>query len=410
VREDVVNKALIVGGGIAGPVAAMALQRAGIESVVYEAYAASAGLTAGSFLSVAVNGLAALRAVDAHEPVTAAGFPSKTIVFYSGTGKRLGEVPIGGQLPDGTVTHTLMRADLYRVVNEEAVRRGIRIEHGKRLVGAEAVPGGVVARLEDGTEATGDVLIGADGTHSRTRRIIDPGAPGPHYTGLGNVGGLTREAVVDAPPGTYAMIWGKRCFFGYTVSPAGEVWWFANPPRTREITREELSGTTNEQWKAHLIDLFAGDSTPAAAIIRATSEPIAVTNQFDLPSVPVWHRGPMVLIGDAAHAVAPSSGQGVSQAAEDAVVLARCLRDLPDPERAFSAFEELRRERVERVVAFGRKYSGTKTAGPFARVVRDLVLPFLLQHQASPASQDWLFGYRVDFGAPVEVGVVPRAA
>src|SRR5215211_3881846 len=144
------KKALIVGGGIAGPVTAMALQRAGIDSVVYEAYDESAGLAAGAFLTVAVNGLDALRALNAHEPVLAAGFPPRNLEFLSGTGKRLGEVPIGGTLPDGTVTHTIKRANLYRVLHDEAIRRGIRIEHNRRLVDAGTTPdGGVIARFED---------------------------------------------------------------------------------------------------------------------------------------------------------------------------------------------------------------------------------------------------------------------
>src|ERR671916_1074199 len=136
------KRALIIGGGIAGPVTAMALQRAGVESVVYEAYDTSAGLGAGAFLTVAVNGLDALRTLDAHEPVLDAGFPTRNIEFFSGTGKRLGGVPIGGTLPDGTVTHTIKRADLYRLLHDESIRRGIRIEHGKRLVDTETASDG----------------------------------------------------------------------------------------------------------------------------------------------------------------------------------------------------------------------------------------------------------------------------
>src|SRR3712207_2739302 len=94
------KKALIIGGGIAGPVIAMALQCAGIDPVVYDAYDTSAGLEAGAFLTVAVNGLDALRTLDAHAPVLDAGFPTRNIEFFSGTGKRLGEVPIGGMLPE----------------------------------------------------------------------------------------------------------------------------------------------------------------------------------------------------------------------------------------------------------------------------------------------------------------------
>src|SRR5258708_29851944 len=114
------TRALIIGSGIAGPVAALALQRAGVDSVVYEASQESTGLAAGAWLTVAVNGLDALRSLDLHRQVMACGFPSGAIELRSGTGKLLGVVPIGGTLPDGTVTHTLKRADLYRVLSAEA--------------------------------------------------------------------------------------------------------------------------------------------------------------------------------------------------------------------------------------------------------------------------------------------------
>jgi FAD-dependent urate hydroxylase len=403
-RTPTNEKALIIGGGIAGPVTAMALQRAGIDSVVYEAYDTSAGLDAGAFLTVAVNGLDVLRTLDVHEPVLDAGFPTRNIEFFSGTGKRLGEVSIGGTLPDGTATHTIKRADLYRVLHDEAIRRGIRIEHGKRLVDAETTPdGGVVARFEDGTRATGDLLIGADGIHSRTRRIIDPDAPEPRYTGLGNIGGFTRNASVDTKPGIYVMVWGKRAFFGYTVSPSGEIWWFANPPSTRELTRAELAATTTEQWKQRLLSLFADDATPAVEIIKATTGELPGTNQYDMPSVPTWYRGPMIIVGDAAHATSPASGQGASMAIEDAVVLAKCLRDLPDIQQAFAAYEQLRRKRVEHVVAQGARSSSGKAAGPIARVLRDLMLPVILKRVASSGERSlaWMYGYHIDWNEKV---------
>jgi len=400
-RRTVARKALIIGGGIAGPVTAMALQRAGIESVVYEAYETSAGLDAGAFLTVAVNGLDALRTLDVHEPVLAAGFPTRNMEFYSGIGKRLGEIPIGGTLPDGTVTHTIKRADLYRVLHDEAVGRGIPIEHNRRLVDGGTMPdGGVVARFEDGTEAAGDLLVGADGIHSRTRRIIDPSAPEPRYTGLGNIGGFTREASVNAGQGIYAMVFGKRAFFGYTVSPSGEIWWFANPPEAREPDRAELAATTTEQWKERLTYLFADDATPAVEIIRATTGDLAGTNQYDMPSVPTWHRGPVVIIGDAAHAASPASGQGASMAIEDAVVLAKSLRDLPDIQQAFATYERLRRGRVERVVAHGARSSSGKAAGPVARVLRDLMLPVFLKRAAGSGEKSlaWMYNHHVDWG------------
>ena len=396
------KKALVIGGGVAGPVAAMALRQAGIGSVVYEAYAGGAD-DAGAFLTFASNGLDALRAIDAHHLVLAEGFPTPRMTIQSGTGKHLGDVPNGWTLPDGTVSQTLKRADLYRALRDEAVRRGARVEYGKRLVDAETTPDGVVAQFEDGTEAEGDLLVGADGIHSRTRRIIDPSAPGVRYIPVLNIGGYASDVRVQAEPGTFRMIFGKRAFFGYAVHPSGEIWWFANPPRAEEPTRSELAAITTEKWREMLVGLFAEDDTPAVDIIRATPGKLAGWATYDLPSVPTWHRRSLVIIGDAAHATAPSSGQGASMAIEDAVVLARCLRDLPDTPQAFSAYERLRRARVERIVAHGARTSNSKAAGPVARVIRDLMMSVILKRVANGRSLAWMHDYHIDWQERVAI-------
>ncbi|MGH7530011.1 MAG: FAD-dependent oxidoreductase [Gemmatimonadales bacterium] len=385
------TQALIIGGGIAGPVAAMALERAGIHPIVYEAYSSSA-YEAGAFLTIAVNGLAALRTLGLDRPVMARGFSSPTIEFRSGTGKRLGTIPVGGTLEDGTVSQTIRRADLYAVLYDAARRRGIRVEHGKRLVDAAVGTRGVVARFADGSEAAGDLLIGADGIHSRVRRLIDPAAPEPRHLRLGNIGGYAPAGLVSDPPGHGAMIFGKRAFFGYFVSPSGEIWWFANP--------RSAPGAEPPARPSDLAALFRDDAGPAARIIEGATTVLTGRDQHDLPRVPAWSRGPLVIIGDAAHAASPSSGQGASLAIEDALVLAQCLRDVGDPARAFAAYERLRRPRVERVVAFGARTAGTKTPGPIGRAVRDFVLPIVLRRFAQ-APQEWLYGYRVQWESRV---------
>ena len=398
------KKVLIIGGGVAGPVSAMALQRSGMDSVVYEAYAGGAD-EAGAFLTFASNGLDALRTINAHYLVLAEGFPTPRMEIKSGTGKHLGTVPNGGMLPDGTVSQTLKRADLYRALRDEAVRRGARIEYGKRLADAGSTPdGGVAARFEDGTEAEGDLLIGADGIHSRTRRIIDPSAPGARYVPVLNIGGYARGVHAPAEPGTFRMIFGKRAFFGYAVHPSGEVWWFANPPRPVEPTRAELAAIGTEHWKKMLTDLFAEDDTPAVEIINHTPGELSGWATYDLPSVPTWHRESMVIVGDAAHATAPSSGQGASMAIEDAVVLARCLRDLSDTEQAFASYERLRRARVERIVAHGARTSNNKAAGPVGRVLRDLMMPMVLKRVANGGSLAWMHDYHINWNEKVAYG------
>jgi 2-polyprenyl-6-methoxyphenol hydroxylase-like FAD-dependent oxidoreductase len=272
------TRVLIVGGGIAGPVAAMALQRAGIQAVVYEAHTPSIDEEVGSYLTVATNGIDALRAIDADTPVLHAGFPTPTNLLYSSRGRRLGAVSNGGVLPDGTAAHTIKRARLYRALHQQATERGVPFEFGKRLAGAEPTPdGGVVARFDDGTTASGHVLIGADGVHSVTRRAIDPDAPAGRYIGPTNFGGYTEGVSVHDEPGEWRVIFGKRAFVGYVVDPSGGIAWFANVPRP-PISPDERAATTTQQWTDQLVELFADDHGPAAEIIAAGRLEFAADN------------------------------------------------------------------------------------------------------------------------------------
>ena len=140
------------------------------------------------------------------------------------------------------------------------------------------------------------------------------------------------------------------------------------------------------------------DDSPAVEIIEATHTELKGWTTYDVPRVPNWHRGRMIVIGDAAHATAPSSGQGASLALEDAVLLARCLRDSASPEAAFGTFAGLRRDRVEKIVAEGNKWSNNKVAGPVARVVRDAMLPMVFKQMAKKGVRNgWVFDHHIDW-------------
>jgi 2-polyprenyl-6-methoxyphenol hydroxylase-like FAD-dependent oxidoreductase len=396
--------ALVIGAGIAGPVAAIALQRAGITPTVYEAREGAAD-GSGAFLTLQVNGVDALRTLGIGHVATGIGFPTPRMRFRSHTGKLLGEVSTGAALPDGTVGVTLRRGDLYRVLRDEARRQGIAIEHGRRLVDVRSVPGGVRAEFADGTTATADLLVGADGIRSRVRQAIDPAAAPARYVPVLNIGGFAPAQEIDAAPGEYEMVFGKRAFFGYAVAPDGAVWWFANPPQHTEPAPGELAALTTEHWRARLRELFAGDRSPACAIVDSTPGELEGWATYDLPSVRRWHGERMVLVGDAAHATSPASGQGASMAIEDAVELGRCLRDLPEPGAAFAAYERLRRGRVEQVVADGARSSNVKAAGPVARVLRDALLPIFLRRQGNKAAA-WLHGHHIDWDTSVATGAL----
>ncbi|MEQ4722996.1 FAD-dependent monooxygenase [Nonomuraea sp. B19D2] len=394
------TKALIVGGGIAGPTMAMALQRAGIDSAVYEAYDRPADYT-GMFLNTASNGLDALRAIDVHVAEAADGFPMPRMRMWSGTGKPLGEVANGVRLADGTVSVCVKRGLLQKVLREEALERGISVQYGKRLESYQATGQGVVARFADGTTATGDILIGADGIHSRTRQLMNPEAPKPSFTGLVGVGGYSHIAGLAPTIGTQHFVFGKRAFFGYLVRESGEIYWFANLHRPDEPTREELAQISPQEWKRHLLDLFADDMPLINQIIGNSIGEIGAHPVHDMPTSPLWHRGPVVLIGDAVHATSPSAGQGASMAIEDAITLAKCLRDAPGATAAFTSYEELRRNRVEKVVAYSRKLSNSKTAGPVARVFRDMMMPIALKVFASDKAHAWMYTHHIDWDTPI---------
>jgi 2-polyprenyl-6-methoxyphenol hydroxylase-like FAD-dependent oxidoreductase len=418
------TKALIIGGGIAGPVTAAALHRAGMDSEIFEAYAPTP-FEVGSYLTIATNGLDALAAVDALEPVARVGFPSATNVLWSSSGKPLGHYTIGGALPDGTASQTVKRARLYGSLHDFTVELGIPFHFEKRLVDAETcADGSVVARFADGTEANGDLLIGCDGVHSATRRIIDPTCPPPRYVNMANFGGYTPDKTVSEP-GVWHMIFGKRAFFGYVADPFGGTVWFVNVP-CPEISREERENTPMIEWQARMVDLLVDDTGPAAELVANGVLELAADNTYDLPSVPLWHRGSMIIVGDAAHAPSSISGQGASMAIEGAVVLAKCLRDLPDTAQAFAAYEDLRRARVERMVEQVARGSSNKTPGrvaygsfPKLRIpgtqievasrttarlgqgVRDLALKAVFKFLVTQKTLGWTYDHHIDWQTPV---------
>jgi 2-polyprenyl-6-methoxyphenol hydroxylase-like FAD-dependent oxidoreductase len=375
-----VRTALVIGGGIAGPVAALALRKAGIEPTVYEAYATTAE-GSGGMLTVAPNGLDALRIIGADEAVRAIGQPMARTVMTDGSGKRLGEFAGLADLPP---SQALGRAELYRALHDHAAAHGIRIEYGKRLVGGDDTPTAITARFADGSTASGDVLIGADGTRSTVRTLIDPNAPGPDNVPLLNFGGVANTSVPARPDATY-FVFGKRAFLGYWAQPDGSTAWFSNLPHETPMTLAQAREVPAADWLRTLREAYAED-VPGRDLLQHTSaEQLAAFGSVQImPKVPHWHRGSMVLVGDAVHAPSPSSGQGASLAIESAIQLAHCLRDLPDVPSAFAAYERLRRPRVEKVAARAAKTNNSKAFGPVAITLMGLLMPIAIKTFLNP--------------------------
>ncbi|MET7729427.1 FAD-dependent oxidoreductase [Streptomyces mirabilis] len=387
--------ALVIGGGIAGPVAAMALRQAGIEAAVHEAYDHTAD-GAGGGMTIAPNGQNALDAIGAGDLVRAIGTPVTAMGLRSWTGKHLARFAPPSRLPS---SQFVWRADLYRAIYDEAERRSVPIHHGKRLTGTTGTDSGVTAHFADGTQASADILIGADGIRSTVRSLIDPAAPQPNYAGLVCFGARMDRSGMPSTDGVMYMCFGKRAFFGYQVFDDSSAVWFVNLPHRAPMTVAEAQAIGAEEWMRTLRTAFADDRTPALEMISRTDVgQLLITGPMEnMPRVANWTHGRMTLIGDAAHAASSSSGQGASIAAESAVELARCLRDLPY-DQAFAAYEQLRRPRVERIIKLGARTNSNKTAGPVGRALRDLVMPTTMK-LINPEKMAWQFDHHIDWDA-----------
>lgn len=260
-------RGLVIGCGVAGMATAIALRHAGIDAAMYEARPTGAE-GKGAFLTIMANGLDALRAIDADHLVLDRSFVSRNVRMRSGHDHGLGVLTIPAPDP-AHGPRTMRRADLYQVLSEEARRRGVTVEYGKRLARADQDrTGRVTACFADGTQAEGDLLVGADGVHSATRALIDPRAPAPAYAGWNIVFGAVRHVPAASSRDSYYMYFDRRAGCGHTVSPDGETWWFANVP----CAERELAGASPAQLRQRLADLFAGDRISTVQAISATGD------------------------------------------------------------------------------------------------------------------------------------------
>ncbi len=385
-------KAIIAGAGIAGPVAAIALQDIGVEVELFEARDAVDG-DEGLFLTLASNGHRVLDALGLDAFIRAEPhIPTPRIAFLGAQGNRLGTVSNGRSTTGAPIT--LMRRSLHRALSAEAERRGIAVRRGCAVTGYRQDANGVTVHFADGHEQRADILIGADGIGSKVRAAMPGGKISPSYTGLINLGGILPGSGLAPTTGDMRMIWGSRAFFGYAVRDNGEAWWFANVGDAREPSRSEMH-KGQDVWAEQLTALNAGDLPLIRDLIRRTPE-IHAYPIHDLPHVPRWCDERVVLIGDAAHATSPSSGQGASLALEDAAFLAVCLRDIADPAAAFARFEIERRPRAEQIVAEGRRRGDYKAPRSRAQMwLRDALMPIVFRLFVTEQSLAWIHDYRV---------------
>ncbi len=343
----------ILGGGIAGLSVALALHRHGYNPRVYERHAAPATMGAGVTLwpnaSFVLQELGLLQDIE-----VVAGRPL-TMRRQDAAGNALGGLDIGSlDQTMGYPTYTVLRRHLQKVLLDHAARAGISVEFGRKAVGIELdAHDRAVAHFENGASIRPDLLIGADGRMRSVAREFVVGDNSPIYQGFVNWIGVAQgpHALVDEI--SIQDFWGAGERFGCVAIRHDLVYWAAAQARPLN------QATPGAKMRDELKSLFADWPAPVSRIIGATPEnAIRLIAVHDLEPLHRWSRANVLLVGDAAHAPLPTSGQGACQALEDAWHLARCLdSESGDLEEAFRMFEEIRAPKTTRLAEQGRVFA-----------------------------------------------------
>lgn len=391
---------VVVGAGIGGLTAALTLQQSGFDVHVYEQTNILREVGAG--VAISPNATRVLHALGLADALASVGVRSHSLDSLDWrTGALLGRVPLGEEAVErwGAPFYHLHRADLHNALRA-ALGDG-HITLGARCVAVEQDQTTVTARFADGREATGDLLVGADGIHSVVRGHV-AGPDRPLYSGQVSWRGLAPAAVGrDAGLEVrHHSFWGPRqqfvCFY---VSGGRLVNWVSNTEGDGEWREESWSARGNRE---EVLGLHAGWHPAVRALIAGTQH-VFKWALFDRPPLERWTRGRVTLLGDAAHPMLPYMAQGAGQSIEDAAVLAHCLavgrNDLP---RALGAYAAFRHERAAAVQAASREAGRlVRLTDPAEVEVRNAQLG--ASPEAAVARFDWIWRYDVD-RAKVEMG------
>ncbi len=394
----------IVGGGIGGLAAALALERRGAEVIVAEQSPALSEIGAG--LNLTPNAVKALRVLGVEDTVNAVASGSEFLNIRSWkSGRYISRMRRGDfKQKFGAPNLSVHRADLLEVL--AGALRTTQIRLGLRAVAVEPGERSAVARFADGTTIEADIVVGADGIHSVVRTSLF-GADVPRFTGCICWRGMAEASAlphdIDVRDGA---LW---------MGPHGHVVHY--PVRRGEllniVAHCDSDAWTEESWTqrcdvSEVMATYTGWN-PALTRLYPCSTRWYKWALYDRDPLMRWSRGRATLLGDCAHAMLPYLGQGAAMALEDACVLAAMVtRHADDLSAALTAYEQIRAPRARAAVMGSRERARENhLASPWARLARDVKFALRQRFGGSGKNHDntafqvgWLYEYDVGKEAP----------
>jgi FAD-dependent urate hydroxylase len=341
-------KVVIVGGGIGGLTAGLALRGAGFEIELYERAPEIRPIGAG--ISLWPNGARIMHHFGVGPALEEVAPTLRRLRYLSADGELLRDISLDPMVELSRQRPLpLARTDLQRVLFERLGPEQVHLEH--ECVDVRQDADGATALFADGSEASGDLVVGADGMNSAVRAHLLGRPDPPEYVGNVNWNGLIDDPDDEldcADSLTIAVGDGRRV--GLMPVSEKRVYFFFDAP-------VPVDPVEPDGWRAELASLYAGWGPPARTLIERF-EPERMVRQpiFEVAHLDRFVRGRVLLLGDAGHGTTPTIGQGASQAMEDSVVLTSCLVDADrGVEDALERYQALRRDRVREVALVSRK-------------------------------------------------------
>ncbi|KAL2430607.1 hypothetical protein ABEF95_011847 [Exophiala dermatitidis] len=402
-------KVIIIGGGLGGPVLALALQQHNISSKIFELRDEHA--SDGGSIALAPNALRVLDRVGVYDRISKQGYNFEEFHLLSSRNlSRIGTFLMGSQHKYGYKALRIFRGIVRHTLLELLRERGIELRYNSKLVDVqETERSTVIATFADGHTEEADFLVGADGIHSHVRTHLHPQAV-PRFSGKMGIGGeITRSKLPNSGKDVHmpCLILGKgNSFLFLPCSPDGEVVSCSASVEAEDRSREEWTrlGKDKQRLYEELQVLHEKEDWPDIVHVASKEldkKSLSLWPFYKLPDLNSWTSpsGRVIIIGDAAHAMPPTGGQGAAMAFEDGVTLGDALA-LVDSNRIATAptlrrWQTARRERIKKVLEFTTTGGDVRKASSstYVQIVKEWLMWAYLSWFDNDLGTKYIYGY-----------------